>query len=49
IASGGVAGMDDIEALLAANEPNILGVIIGRALYDGRINPVQALAKVRIS
>lgn len=49
IASGGVAGMDDIEALLAANEPNILGVIIGRALYDGRINPVQALAKVRTS
>lgn len=49
IASGGVAGMDDIEALLAANEPNILGVIIGRALYDGRINPVQALATVRVS
>ena len=39
IASGGVAGIGDIEGLKAANEPNILGVVIGRALYDGRIDP----------
>lgn len=43
IASGGVGGIKDIEALLAANEPNIEGVVIGRALYDGRIDPEQAL------
>lgn len=43
IASGGVSGMADIEALLAAHEPNITGVVIGRALYDGRIDAALAL------
>ena len=43
IASGGVGGIDDIKALLAAKEPNIEGVVIGRALYDGRILPREAL------
>ncbi|HTT98278.1 MAG TPA: 1-(5-phosphoribosyl)-5-[(5-phosphoribosylamino)methylideneamino]imidazole-4-carboxamide isomerase [Rhizomicrobium sp.] len=46
IASGGVGGIGDIEALIAANEPNIEGVVIGRALYDGKIDPRQALALV---
>src|SRR6201986_5245772 len=44
IASGGVGGIGDIEALIAANEPNIEGVVIGRALYDGEIEPQHALA-----
>ncbi|HJW40155.1 MAG TPA: 1-(5-phosphoribosyl)-5-[(5-phosphoribosylamino)methylideneamino]imidazole-4-carboxamide isomerase [Rhizomicrobium sp.] len=44
IASGGVGGLADIERLIAAREPNITGVVIGRALYDGRINPAAALA-----
>jgi phosphoribosylformimino-5-aminoimidazole carboxamide ribotide isomerase len=43
IASGGVGSLRDIESLLAANEPNIGGVIVGRALYDGRIDPEAAL------
>jgi phosphoribosylformimino-5-aminoimidazole carboxamide ribotide isomerase len=43
IASGGVAGIGDIEALLGAGSSNIRGVIIGRALYDGRIDPALAL------
>jgi phosphoribosylformimino-5-aminoimidazole carboxamide ribotide isomerase len=43
IASGGVAGIEDIEALAA--EPKIAGVVIGRALYDGRIDPQAALAR----
>ena len=43
IASGGVSGIADIEALLAAKEPNIEGVVIGRALYDGRIDPGAAI------
>lgn len=43
IASGGVGSLRDIELLLAANEPNIEGVIVGRALYDGRIDPKAAL------
>ena len=44
IASGGVASLADIEALRAANNPNILGTIIGRALYEGGIDPTEALA-----
>src|ERR1700742_2223354 len=47
IASGGVAGIGDIEALKSADEPNILGVIIGRALYDGRIDPAAAIKLAR--
>lgn len=47
IASGGVGSIADIEALVAANEPNISGVVVGRALYDGRIDPAAALAKAR--
>ena len=45
IASGGVGGMEDIEALIAAEEPNIAGVVIGRALYDGRVDAKSALAR----
>jgi len=44
IASGGVGSLADIEALVAAGEPNIEGVVVGRALYDGRIDPTEALA-----
>ncbi len=43
IASGGVSGIGDVEALIAAGEPNIEGVVVGRALYDGRINAAEAL------
>ncbi|MDF1719410.1 MAG: 1-(5-phosphoribosyl)-5-[(5-phosphoribosylamino)methylideneamino]imidazole-4-carboxamide isomerase [Minwuia sp.] len=43
IASGGVAGIDDIHCLKAVADAGIEGVIIGRALYDGRIDPVEAL------
>ncbi|MEM1193895.1 MAG: 1-(5-phosphoribosyl)-5-[(5-phosphoribosylamino)methylideneamino]imidazole-4-carboxamide isomerase [Pseudomonadota bacterium] len=42
IASGGVASVQDITDLRAADAP-IEGVIIGRALYDGRIDPSTAL------
>jgi len=44
IASGGVGSLADIEALVAAREPNIEGVVVGRALYDGQIDPAAALA-----
>ncbi len=43
IASGGVAGIDDIRRLKQANA-NIAGVIAGRAIYDGRLDPAEALA-----
>ena len=44
IASGGVGGIDDLRALKrAAAGTRIEGVIVGRALYDGRIEPAAAL------
>src|SRR6185295_6420483 len=45
IASGGVGSIADIDALLAAKEPGIEGVVVGRALYDGRIDVAEALKK----
>ncbi len=44
IASGGVGSLDDLRALKALKHPNIEGVIVGRALYDGRIDPAAAIA-----
>ena len=44
IASGGIAGAEDIAALRRA-EPRIAGAILGRALYDGRLLPADALAR----
>jgi phosphoribosylformimino-5-aminoimidazole carboxamide ribotide isomerase len=41
IASGGVASLADLEALRGTR---ITGAIVGRALYDGRIDPTAALA-----
>ncbi len=60
IASGGVAALGDIEALIVASDAirgdgtqgtavpggGIQGAILGRALYDGRIDPAAALALV---
>jgi phosphoribosylformimino-5-aminoimidazole carboxamide ribotide isomerase len=46
IASGGVGGIGDIESLVQSATP-IAGVVIGRALYDGRIDPAAALAAAR--
>ena len=43
VASGGVASLDDVTA--AANA-GAAGIIIGRALYDGRVDLGQALAIV---
>lgn len=43
IASGGLASIADIERMVALNHPRIEGVISGRALYDGRIDPAAAL------
>jgi phosphoribosylformimino-5-aminoimidazole carboxamide ribotide isomerase len=43
VASGGVGSNADIEALVAAGEPGIEGVVVGRALYDGRIDIPAAL------
>ena len=43
IASGGVGSVADLAELKDAKCPGISGVIIGRALYDGRVDPKSAL------
>ena len=43
IASGGLASIADIERLLQPDCARLAGAITGRALYDGRLDPRQAL------
>ncbi|WP_182087184.1 1-(5-phosphoribosyl)-5-[(5-phosphoribosylamino)methylideneamino]imidazole-4-carboxamide isomerase [Aureimonas sp. ME7] len=47
IASGGLASMADIERLASPEATILEGAISGRALYDGRIDPAEALARLR--
>ncbi len=42
IASGGVTGLEDIRALCQAEDDGVIGAITGRALYEGRLDFVQA-------
>lgn len=44
IASGGLASMDDIHWMTQPDARKLEGAISGRALYDGRIDPTEALA-----
>jgi phosphoribosylformimino-5-aminoimidazole carboxamide ribotide isomerase len=44
IASGGVSSLEDLIAIKREEKSGIAGVICGRALYDGRIDPAAALA-----
>jgi phosphoribosylformimino-5-aminoimidazole carboxamide ribotide isomerase len=44
IASGGVSSIDDIVAVKKEAGSGVAGVICGRALYDGRVDPAAALA-----
>jgi phosphoribosylformimino-5-aminoimidazole carboxamide ribotide isomerase len=46
IASGGLASVADIVALKATGA-GIAGAILGRALYDGRVEPAAALAAAK--
>lgn len=47
IASGGVSSMADLRALKQEEEAGIEGVICGRALYDGRVDPAAAVRLLR--
>ncbi len=44
IASGGLASIADVKALMQPEYRLLEGAITGRALYDGRIDPAEALA-----
>ena len=43
IASGGVAGLDDIEQLLPLEKDGIIGVVVGKALYTGSLALDEAI------
>ena len=47
IASGGFASIEDVKALLEPRARKLAGAIVGRALYDGRLDPAAALALIR--
>lgn len=47
IASGGLASMDDIQRMTQPDARKLEGAITGRALYDGRIDPAEALALLK--
>ena len=44
IASGGLAGIEDVQKLLPLESKGIIGAISGRALYDGRLDAKAVLA-----
>ena len=44
VASGGLASIDDVKDLMRPEYSMLEGAITGRALYDGRIDPREALA-----
>ncbi len=47
IASGALASIDDVKALLEPRARKLAGAIAGRALYDGRLDAAAALALIR--
>jgi phosphoribosylformimino-5-aminoimidazole carboxamide ribotide isomerase len=47
VASGGLASIEDISAMLTPRAKKLAGAIAGRALYDGRLDAAVALALIR--
>ncbi len=47
VASGGLASMDDVHELISPRAAKLEGAITGKALYDGRLDPRQALAALK--
>jgi phosphoribosylformimino-5-aminoimidazole carboxamide ribotide isomerase len=47
IASGGLASLADVRALLEPRAQKLEGAVAGRALYDGRLDPAAALSLLR--
>jgi len=48
VASGGVGTLDDVRALarLRSGDRTLAGVIVGRAIYEGRFDVADALASI---
>jgi len=49
VASGGVSSLDDIKALLPLAPSGVVGVIIGKALYDGNVDLPEAVRLINAS
>jgi len=47
VASGGLASIDDIKAMLMPRARKLAGAIAGRALYDGRLDASAALELIK--
>ncbi|MFZ0506880.1 MAG: HisA/HisF-related TIM barrel protein, partial [Methylocella sp.] len=47
IASGGLASLADVERLVMRDCAKLEGAIAGRALYDGRLDPAEAVSLIR--
>jgi phosphoribosylformimino-5-aminoimidazole carboxamide ribotide isomerase len=47
IGSGGLASIEDVKVMVSPRAKKLAGAIAGRALYDGRLDPAQALALIR--
>jgi phosphoribosylformimino-5-aminoimidazole carboxamide ribotide isomerase len=45
IGSGGIASMEDIEKLSSLEELGLIGVILGKSIYTGRINLKEAIQR----
>lgn len=44
ILSGGISSMNDLAAVRNGSNGRIAGVVVGRAIYEGRVDPMAALA-----
>jgi phosphoribosylformimino-5-aminoimidazole carboxamide ribotide isomerase len=47
IASGGLASIDDVRQMIEPRAQKLEGAIVGRALYDGRLDATEALTLIR--
>ncbi|MCO5135777.1 MAG: 1-(5-phosphoribosyl)-5-[(5-phosphoribosylamino)methylideneamino]imidazole-4-carboxamide isomerase [Phyllobacteriaceae bacterium] len=47
IASGGLASIEDVKRMMEPDCARLEGAITGRALYDGRLDPAEALAVLK--
>jgi len=48
IASGGISGIKDVLDILDYEEDGIMGMITGRALYDGSLDLAEAIKKIKL-
>jgi len=44
IISGGISSIDDIKGLMDLNKDNLYGVIVGKALYEGRVSLAEVIS-----